>query len=53
MPDLTALAEEALLGALISDTSQIAGLPDLEADAFTDPARRAVWVAIRRLREAA
>ncbi len=53
MPDLTARAEEALLGALISDARQLAGIPDLEPGAFTSPDRRAVWAAISRLREIA
>ena len=62
MPDLTARAEEACLGAIISDPRQLADLqalrdgmlfPPLDASEFTDPARRAVWTAITRLSEIA
>ena len=37
MGDLAARAEEALLGAVISDVRQLADLHDVEASAFTDP----------------
>jgi hypothetical protein len=50
--DLTARAEEALLGAVIRDASQLAGLEELDPAAFTDPARRALWTAVTRYREA-
>lgn len=54
MADLTDRAEEALLGALISDASQAAELlTQIDASAFTDPARRAVWTEISRLSELA
>lgn len=62
MPDLTGRAEEAFLGAIISDPRQLADLqalraemlfPPLDASEFTDPARQAVWSAIARLREIA
>lgn len=62
MPDLTARAEEAFLGAMISDPRQFADvqglrdgmlLPPFDPSEFTDPARRAVWSAIARLSEIA
>lgn len=62
MPDLTARAEEAFLGAVISDPRQLRDLgtlraemilPPLQASEFTDPARQAVWTAISRLEEVA
>jgi replicative DNA helicase len=62
VPDLNARAEEAFLGAIISDPRQLGDLqalrdgmlfPPLDASEFTDPARRAVWSAIARLREIA
>jgi hypothetical protein len=62
MPDLTTRAEEAFLGAIISDPRQLADLqalrdgmlfPPLDASELTDPARRAVWSAIARLSEIA
>lgn len=51
--DLTARAEEALLGSLISDPSQLAAVSGLDASMFTDPGRQAVWAGINRLREVA
>jgi hypothetical protein len=62
MTDLTGRAEEAFLGAIISDPRQLADLqnlraemlvPPLDASEFTDPARRAVWSSIARLSEIA
>jgi hypothetical protein len=54
MPDLTDRAEEALLGALISDASQaVELLNQIDASAFTHPARRAVWIEISRLSDLA
>jgi DnaB-like helicase N terminal domain len=46
MPDLTSRAEEALLGALITDPAQLASVPSLTPADFTDPARQAVFNAI-------
>jgi DnaB-like helicase N terminal domain len=53
MPDLTERAEEALLGAMISDASQAAEVTYIDATALTDPTRRAVWTAISSLSEIA
>jgi hypothetical protein len=62
MPDLTARAEEAFLGAIISDPRQLSdlqalrpaeGLSALRPGEFTDPARRAAWAAISRLSDVA
>jgi hypothetical protein len=51
--DLTAHAEEALLGAIIRDASQLADIGELGATAFTDPVRSAIWAAVTPLREVA
>jgi replicative DNA helicase len=51
MPDLTSRAEEALLGALISDPWQLASVPAITPADFTDPARRAVFTAITDLHD--
>jgi hypothetical protein len=62
MPDLTTRAEEAFLGAIISDARQLGDLqvlrddpasPPLHARLFTDPACRALWTAVSRLSEIA
>ncbi len=54
MADLTDRAEEALLGALINDASQAAEiLAQIDASAFTDPARRSVRAEIARLSDLA
>ena len=53
MPDLASRAEEALLGALIAQPDQITSVSSLEAADFTDPARQAVWTAIKRLSDIA
>ncbi len=53
MPDLTARAEEALLGALLAGPDQLASVTILVAGDFTDPQRQALWTAINRLREVA
>jgi hypothetical protein len=51
--DLTARAEEALLGAIIRDASQLTDVGELDATAFTDPVRSAIWAAVMPLRELA
>ncbi|HEY1619733.1 MAG TPA: DnaB-like helicase N-terminal domain-containing protein [Streptosporangiaceae bacterium] len=53
MPDLTAQAEEALLGALLADPGQLSSVTVLVASDFTDPQRQALWTAVNRLREVA
>jgi replicative DNA helicase len=62
MPDLTARAEEAFLGAVISDPFQLEplhsqpgeqGMPPVRVSDFTSPARASVWAAIMRVSDIA
>jgi len=51
MPDLTARAEEALLGALLTYPWQLDEISVLAAGDFADPVRQASWQAITRAHE--